>query len=82
MKNKKMKKRQLDRDAGDLAGSVVFAVVFPLLIMAMASPIFNYYDPSGNAFWVGLNLVEIGGAIWAMRKVAKFNSARAVEESE
>ncbi len=82
MKNKKVKQRQLDRDAGDLARSVVFAVVFPLLIMSMASPIFNHYDPSGTAFWVGLDLVEIGGAVWAMRKIAKFNAARAAEKSE
>lgn len=82
MKNKIMKQRQLDRDAGNLAGTIVFTTVFLPLFVVMASPIFDYFDPSGIAFLAGLYLVSIGGFIWSWRKIAKFYAARDDGESE
>lgn len=80
MKNNKAKQRQTDPEAVGLVNTIVFAIIGLPLIVLLASPIFNYYDPSGEAMWAGLYLSQVIAFIWTLRKSAKFMAARKARE--
>lgn len=82
MKNNKMKQRHLDRESDSFITTISTFVCLLAATMWPVSLIFNYFDPSGTAFWVFMDLVMVWGGIWMTWKAAKFKAKAIKEGSE